>query len=130
MKKLRTLVLGAALVGLAACVPTFPEEGQLTAEDMAPAVALSWPAAAGVNGDWPVTGYQISLDGDVVSVVDDWAEGCLLYGLADETSYQIEVRAVDGREYLSEPLSVQHVTGLLDTYPGEEIVCSTAPPME
>jgi chitodextrinase len=127
MNKVRTLVLGVALLGLAACVPTFPEEAQLAAVDSAPWVAVNWPAATGANDDYPVDGYLVSVDGIVVSTVESWAEGCQLNGLADNTTYTLEVKARDSRDYWSEPLTVQHTTGVLGST-DPEISCSTAPP--
>lgn len=127
MKKIRVLLAGLGVLVLAACTPTFPEGAELIAEDQAPYVSLTWPTASGANEDWPVTGYAVSVDGVEVEITEDWVEGCLLQGLADNSTYVIEVRAVDGQNSRSNPLTATHSTGTIGNVE-TDISCSTAPP--
>jgi hypothetical protein len=128
----RVLGLAAAAVlilGLAACVPTFPEESELSIVIDGSVLLLEWEEPTVANPETePLRDYAIYVDGVEISRVDPIFVGCQLYGLDADTTYTIGVRAFDEANRGSEMLSAEILTEFSEE-PFGEVECSTLPPL-
>lgn len=127
----RVLGLAAAAVlilGLAACVPTFPEESELSYQVEGAEILLAWDEPTVANPDTePLRDYAIYVDGVEVARVPPFLLGCRLLGLDDDTAYTLGLRAFDEANRGSAMLTAE-ITTDFDGEPAEEVSCSTAPP--